>query len=101
MGCGRGQGRGWGDNVSFGQPGAFSRTAGMGGKGCFVGLGRGRDKMVSLVWESCLFPNPSLSLSLFRTLKTSMAKDEVVSFAKLAVFFVIYSHSEPWNSATK
>lgn len=34
-----------------------------GRKGLLCGAGWGRDKMVSLVWESCLFPNPSLSLS--------------------------------------
>lgn len=57
------------------------------------GAGTIRDKMISFVWESCLFPNPSLSLSL--SLKTTMAKDKVVSFAKLAVFFVFTLTQNP------
>lgn len=35
----------------------------------------------------------------FVHLKTTVAKDKAVSFAKLAVFFVIYSPTEPWNTA--
>ena len=68
-------------------------------KGLLCGAGACSDKMISCVWGSCLFPKASLSLS--HTLKITVAKDKVVSCARLAVFFAIYSHSEPGNTAMK
>lgn len=71
-----------------GHPGSFNETKDTGGKDWTqeesFGLGALFIPQIHL----------SLALSLFQMLKTTLAKDKAASFAKLAVFFVIYSHTQ-------
>lgn len=104
----------------------FIQIEDTGGDDCFCGPGEGADKMVwfggdvySLIHPSLplcpLFPPPfssssllpfplTLSLSLDLSVcilyvENHIAKDKAISFAESAVFFVIFSHTEPWNTA--
>lgn len=80
--------------LCFGQQGSAGRTqevrtVGKAETGCSAGLGE-------------LFSRESISLSLsLSSIESTMVKDKAVSFAKLAVFFVIYCHTELWNTAMK
>lgn len=89
------EGGGGGIPVCFGQRGSCL-TECTETEDFFAGLGRVETRC--LVWFGRVVYSLIHFSLFFVHLETTMAKDKAVSFAKLAVFFVIYSPTEPWNT---